>query len=539
MKKVINKYINILTILIFTLMFLCHGFFSFKTYIKAQDQFMENSLSFLLSNSDKSDFVETLDNFYKSNKNLSLLYRNKDGKDLYSSENFDKDLYEKLKDRADKNKVIKNLIEDSIFIYQENFGPSLVILKKENIAKSLNYFDFKYYFFAFMIFILFNNFFVSELVKKIILPSKKTKLSQEDVAIIKDLEKFFKNYDNKNLTKGKNDQIFQSGFFDVKNITDNMEEGFIFFNRKGVIEIINEAAKNMLDIDKSYDLENLFDCDDYKLALKETRLLSKGKNIDIKVKNKDIKLFIDPIFDGDDFSYIVLAIDNSETKRAELMRREFSANVSHELKSPLTSINGYAELIATGFAKDKDIVKFAQIIYKEGNRLLGIIDDILKLSKLDEKNFEQARSQINVRDVCNSCIYKFKNLSDKKSLTIENKVEDFTVRTNESLFTDLITNLYENAIKYNKPGGKISLTSKKIDNKYYLMVSDTGIGIKAEDVDRIFERFYVADKSRSRSLKSTGLGLSIVKHICDYLNYDIKVSSIYGEGSTFTLIMHD
>lgn len=539
MKKLISKYMNILTIIIFALIFILHGYFSYKNHIKAQNEFMQNSLSFLLSKREDPNFRESLESFSDSNKDLSVYYVDSNGNDVFVSDNFDKVLYGEIKDGKTNSRIIENVIEDTIYLYEEEVDNTLVILKKENVAKSLDFFDFKYFFFAFMVFILLNNFFVTKLVKEILSPSKKSNLSADDVGIIKDLQVFFKNYEDKDLGPGKHEEILQSTLFDIKNITDNMEEGFIFFNNKGVIEIINEAAKNMLDIDKSYDLENLFDNDEYRLALKETRLLSKGKNIDIKVKKKDIKLFIDPVFDGYAFSYIILAIDNSESKRAEMMRREFSANVSHELKSPLTSINGYAELIATGFAKDEDIVNFAQIIYKEGNRLLRIIDDILKLSKLDEKNVDQGRIQVNVRKVCESCIDKFRNLSDQKSLIIENEVKDFTIQTHESLFVDLITNLYENAIKYNKKGGKITLKSKSEDDKYYLMISDTGIGMKQDDIDRIFERFYVADKSRSRTAKSTGLGLSIVKHICDYLDYGIKVTSTYGEGSTFTLILHD
>lgn len=544
MKKIINKYINIFTIVVFILTFFLHGYFSYKTYIGTQREHLENSLSFLSYEEENPDFIDTLDKFSKENKDLSIAYLDKSGNKIFTSKNFDRDLYEKLGDTKNSKYIEKKFIGESILKYEKKGSNSIVLLKKESIGEKLDYFDFKYFFFAFMVVILANNFFVMKLVEKIFEPvgkkiSKKDKLSSDDIMLIKDLEAFFENYKNKDLGPGKKEEILQSRIFDIKNITDNMEEGFIYFNSKGVIKIINEAAKNMLSLDKASDLENLFDNDNYRLALEETKLLSKGKNIDIKIKDKDIKLFIDPIFDGQDFSYIILAIDNSESKRAEIMRREFSANVTHELKSPLTSINGYAELIATGFAKDKDIVKFAQIIYKEGNRLLAIIDDILKLSRLDEKNFDQVRSYMNVRDVCESCIKKFQYLTDDKSLIIENKVEDFSIRTHESLFVDLVTNLYENAIKYNKKAGKITLTSKIEDDKYYLSISDTGIGIKKDDLDRIFERFYVVDKSRTRTVKSTGLGLSIVKHICDYLDYDIKVTSKYGEGSTFTLIMHD
>ena len=217
------------------------------------------------------------------------------------------------------------------------------------------------------------------------------------------------------------------------------------------------------------------------------------------------------------------------------MRREFTANVTHELKSPLTSINGYAELIATGLVKNDDIKKFGQIINEEGNRLLNIIDDILKLSKLDEENLEEGRNEINIKNVVESCIQRFKRLTDKKNIKIVNEIDDIFIRTHESLFTDLITNIYENAIKYNKVNGQIAIKYIKDRRFIKLIIEDKGIGIKKEDLSRIFERFYVADKQRTRTLKSTGLGLSIVKHICDYLNYDIKVESKYGYGTRFII----
>lgn len=543
MKKIINKYINILTSLIFILAFFGHSYFSYKTYIENQRLSMESSLDFLSSKKDEEDFFETLDEFSREKKDLSIAFFAGDGKELFMTESFNNDIYQAYGKKDSKEVLIRKIFKDSVFIYQTQNQENLVLIKEVNIGKKLDYFQIKYFLFVFMLVILANNFFVGKLVERIFKPvkniSKKDKLSSDDIELIKDLEKFFKKYENKDLGPGKKEEVLQSRIFDVKNITDNMEEGFIYFNNQGVVRIINEAAKTMLGVDKTSKLESLLDDQDYKDALEETKLLSKSKDIDIKVKDKDIKLFIDPIFNGQSFSYIILAIDNSESKRAEMMRREFSANVTHELKSPLTSINGYAELIATGFVKDEDIVKFAEIIYKEGNRLLDIIDDILKLSKLDEKNFDQKKTLVNVRGVCESCINKFQNLSDKKSLTIVNEVEDFSIRTQEGFFVDLITNLYENAIKYNKDGGKIILSSKKIDDGYKLSIEDTGLGIKKDDLDRIFERFYVADKARSRNMKSTGLGLSIVKHICDYLGYDISVESVYGKGSRFILFIKE
>ncbi|MDU6065097.1 MAG: ATP-binding protein, partial [Anaerococcus sp.] len=299
----------------------------------------------------------------------------------------------------------------------------------------------------------------------------------------------------------------------------------------------NKAAKELLNIKKDKKLENLVENDAYKFAIRETKLLKKGKNIELNLDDLSLKLYIDPIIDKEIVSYIIIVIDNSKNKKAEIMRREFTANVSHELKSPLTSINGYAELIATGLAKNDDIKEFGKIINEEGNRLLNIIDDILKLSKLDEENLAEGRTSVNIKNVVDQSISRFKRISDKKNIEIENNMDDLYIKTHESLFTDLISNIYENAIKYNKVNGKISINYEKDDMGIKLFIEDRGIGIKKEDLPRIFERFYVADKQRTRTLKSTGLGLSIVKHICDYLNYNIKVESEYGFGTKFTIFI--
>ena len=206
-----------------------------------------------------------------------------------------------------------------------------------------------------------------------------------------------------------------------------------------------------------------------------------------------------------------------------------------QIKAMIENDGVNAELIATGLVKNDDIKKFGQIINEEGNRLLNIIDDILKLSKLDEENLEEGRNEINIKNVVESCIQRFNRLTDKKNIKILNKIDDIYIRTHESLFTDLITNIYENAIKYNKVNGQIAIKYIKDRRFIKLIIEDKGIGIKKEDLPRIFERFYVADKQRTRTLKSTGLGLSIVKHICDYLNYDIKVESKYGYGTRFII----
>ena len=350
-----------------------------------------------------------------------------------------------------------------------------------------------------------------------------------------DVGKIYRNLLNKNVRLEKKVSMLTRKIDQLKAMTSNMEEGFIIFDSKGKVDMMNESAKTLLNKDENVHLENLINKKEYLLAVKEVKLTSKSRSLSIDVNNYHLKLFIDPISEDWKMGFVVIVIDYSETRKAELMRREFSGNVTHELKSPLTSINGYAELIATGIAKDKDIREFAQIIYEEGNRLLEIIDDILKISRLDERDFELSKTQIDLKDEMDTIIKKFAQSSDKRGIRVINRLDNFKIYSQKSLFVDLLSNIYENAIKYNKEGGEIEIYSILEASSIKVFIRDTGIGIANSDIKRVFERFYVVDKSRDRKVKSTGLGLSIVKHIADYLEMDISLESTLGEGSTFII----
>lgn len=350
-----------------------------------------------------------------------------------------------------------------------------------------------------------------------------------------DVGKIYRNVLNKNIKLEKNISTLKRRLEGLKNITSNMEEGFVVFDAKGDVEMMNDSAKKYLNTNESVRIDKLIDDKEYKLAFKEASILSKPKSLSLDLNNYHLKIFIDPIYEDGNMGFVVIIIDNSESRKAELMRREFSANVTHELKSPLTSINGYAELIATGIAKEEDTKKFAQIIFDEGNRLLQIIDDILRISKLDERGVELERTYVDVKVEMDTIVDKYKHLSNKKNIHVINRLSSYSVYTVKSLFVDLLSNIYENAIKYNKEDGSIEISSMLLGDSLRIFIKDTGIGIASYDLERIFERFYVADKSRDRKVKSTGLGLSIVKHIADLLGLKISLDSILGEGSTFII----
>ena len=534
MKKIIEKNINIITSSLIIVIFIIFSLFSYQRQTKAQDEFVENSLSFFAFGEIDGNKVK---NFKKSYK-YDLLVKDEKEKVIYNT-GIDKNIIKnyEFEDIDIVKKSKKNYLGYERKIFAKKSHDKIFAIEFYNTSFLLYLFKRIYMLiFAIIFALIINKFFTNSLYEKLINQFKEKINDKKDFEDLKDNPK--KYLDRLINEKGKIEDEnlkLKTRIANIEKITSNMEEGFIYFDKDGNIVIINDAAKNLLNINRENKLDNLIDNEDFKLALRQTRLLKKGKNLDLDLDEISVKIFLDPVIDEVIVSYIVIVIDNSKNKKAEAMRREFSSNVSHELKSPLTSINGYAELIATGLAKDDDIKKFGQIINEEGNRLLNIIDDILKLSKLDEENLQEGKTIVNIKNVVDQSINRFKRISEMKNIKVENKVCDINIKTHESLFTDLVTNIYENAIKYNKTNGQITIKCEKNKKNIKLIIEDRGIGIKKEDLPRIFERFYVADKQRTRTLKSTGLGLSIVKHICDYLNYDIKVESKYGYGSKFII----
>lgn len=534
MKKIIEKNINIITSSLIIVIFIIFSLFSYQRQTKAQDEFVENSLSFFAFGEIDGNKVKNFKKSYKydllvKDEKEKVIYNTGIDKNIIKNYEFeDIDIVKKSKKNylGYKRKIFAKKSHDKIFAI-EFYNTSFLLYLFKRIYMLI---------FAIIFALIINKFFTNSLYEKLINQFKEKINDKKDFEDLKDNPKKYldKLINEKGKIEDENLKL-KTRIANIEKITSNMEEGFIYFDNNGNIVIINDAAKNLLNINRENKLDNLIDNEDFKLALRQTRLLKKGKNLDLDLDEISVKIFLDPVIDEDIVSYIVIVIDNSKNKKAEAMRREFSSNVSHELKSPLTSINGYAELIATGLAKDDDIKKFGQIINEEGNRLLNIIDDILKLSKLDEENLQEGKTIVNIKNVVDQSINRFKRISDIKKIKVENKVCDINIKTHESLFTDLVTNIYENAIKYNKTNGQIIIKCEKNKKNIKLIIEDRGIGIKKEDLPRIFERFYVADKQRTRTLKSTGLGLSIVKHICDYLNYDIKVESKYGYGSKFII----
>lgn len=225
-----------------------------------------------------------------------------------------------------------------------------------------------------------------------------------------------------------------------------------------------------------------------------------------------------------------------EHDNQDAMRRDFTANVSHELKTPLTSISGYAELIKTGIAKNDDVVRFAGKIYDESQRLVTLVGDIIKLSQLDGKDIQVEYAKVDLYALCESVVSQLELSAQKKNITISLKGDRVELNTAVKVVEEIIFNICDNAIKYNKPGGTVDIKVRQCVDGVELSVKDTGIGIDPDELEHVFERFYRVDKSHSKEIGGTGLGLSIVKHGVKFLGASLTMESEVGKGTVIRIV---
>lgn len=319
---------------------------------------------------------------------------------------------------------------------------------------------------------------------------------------------------------------------------ENMDEGLILLDAKNNIISINPAAKKIFGATDEC-LGKDFLVVERNLSVGNTikEAMEKGKaEMILKRYGLDYQLGVSKIESaGKTLGAVLLAVDVTEKNNAERTRREFSANVSHELKTPLQSIIGSAELMENNLVKEEDMPRFVGHIRKEAERLVKLVEDIIRLSWLDE-NRDMEMELVDLRDIADETKEALENTAKEKNVTINVSGENIKLHGVRSLLYEIVYNLCENGIKYNKEGGKVDITLSKEAGKDILVVEDTGIGIKEEQQSRIFERFYRVDKSRSKETGGTGLGLSIVKHAAMYHNADVTLESTEGQGSKFTVI---
>ena len=255
----------------------------------------------------------------------------------------------------------------------------------------------------------------------------------------------------------------------------------------------------------------------------------------LEVGGRSLQLLANPAGqEGEAAGAVILVMDTTEREQREALRREFSANVSHELKTPLTSISGFAELMKSGVVAQKDVMDFSQSIYDEAQRLIHMVEDIIRLSELDETELHRETGPIDLYDFCRREVERMRPEADRRGVTLSLQGEAATVQGNAQILGELVYNLLDNAIKYNKPQGSVTVTVTP-GKRVRLRVEDTGIGIPKESQSRVFERFYRVDKSHSDDVSGTGLGLSIVKHAAQFHRARVELQSTEGKGTAITV----
>lgn len=349
-------------------------------------------------------------------------------------------------------------------------------------------------------------------------------------------------------------------------LTEHMREGFLVLDRNEKILSYNMAAVELLEASKEIDYtgQNIVSFDRNRNVREAVQEALKGvrSQRDLELGDRIYRILANPIIIEDvvkdetavrqapkDVSVpeeqvdgvIIIVLDETEKEKREQLRREFTSNVSHELKTPLTSISGVAEIIMNGIVKPEDIPEFAKNIYEEAGRLIDLVNDIIFLSKLDEETVAYETEEIHLRELAKQVKERLKIPCKNKEAAIHIVGEDIVMEGIPSMIEEVLYNLCDNGIKYNKQGGKVAVTLHSVMedgiSKAVITVEDTGIGIPSEEQERIFERFYRVDKSHSKAIGGTGLGLSIVKHVVLLHHGNIGIKSEAGNGTTITVVL--
>ena len=323
-------------------------------------------------------------------------------------------------------------------------------------------------------------------------------------------------------------------------ITENMTEGFLVIDNQANLLTYNSAALKLLDIT---DVQ-----EGTVLMLNRTKgfrdtvqrvLTGEHSESTINIDDKHYNLIANPVYENDRvIGAVIVILDVTEYTNREKMRSEFTSNVSHELKSPLTSISGFAEIMMAGDVPGETVVDFSKTIYKEAQRLISLVSDIIKISELDEKNSGFEQEPVELFELSKSVTERMKPVAEKRNITLNVLGGTAKVMGVSKILEEMIENLVDNAVKYNKDNGTVDVIITSSDNTCELVVRDTGIGIPQSEQSRVFERFYCVDKSHSKLVGGTGLGLSIVKHGAMFHGAQIKLESTEGKGTSISLIFN-
>lgn len=322
-------------------------------------------------------------------------------------------------------------------------------------------------------------------------------------------------------------------------ITDNMREGFLVLDADGLVLSYNSSATRLLQPEKPLDGHNIRDLTDEPDFLESLHGAQEGEHVEslVPLHGRICQLFANPVYQESTLTGIVLVLlDVTEQQEREGLRREFSANVSHELKTPLTSIAGIAEIMKSGMIAPSDVPHFAGKIYDESQRLIQLVRDIIRISQLDENNIHDTPVPVELKECAARNLSLLESAADAADVTLHLEGGEAVIQAVPAILDEMVYNLCENAVKYNKPGGSVTVSVRSDAAHVTLEVADTGIGIAPEHHSRVFERFYRVDKSHSKEIGGTGLGLSIVKHGAAFHHAQVELESALDKGTTVRII---
>ncbi len=391
----------------------------------------------------------------------------------------------------------------------------------------------------FVIAIILSAFLASRLSKKIVKPLNELNLDKPlDNNGYDELSPLLRRIDTQQKEISRQSEELRQRQNELEVMTSAMSEGIILLNNRGTVLSINKAAAKLFGTDCFCIGEDIVSIN---RSLELAQLLNRAKNGEHSERVVELgcgryQMMASPVISNNIVSGIVLLIlDVTEKEKAEQLRREFTANVSHELKTPLHTISGSAELLVNGMVKSEDIPIFLKRIYSETQRMIQLVEDIIRLSHLDEGAEDMKWDMVDLYAVAEETINSLADEAESNGIKFELYGETVLISGIRQLLQEIIYNLCDNAIKYNCRGGSVSVGVKNENEFAILTITDTGIGIPAEHQERIFERFYRVDKSHSKEIGGTGLGLSIVKHAAKLHNAEIELHSIVNKGTEITI----
>ena len=359
-----------------------------------------------------------------------------------------------------------------------------------------------------------------------------------DTNIFPEISPFINRIKRQKLTIDENYKEIARERDTINTILKNMRESLVIVDENKNLLTVNDSAREIFNSKRDILGENIINLirDEEILKMADEALEGKSTEAITRIGNRDYKCYVNPVFEDKRVrGLLILFIDETEEIRALRLREEFSSNVSHELKTPLTSISGFSELLVNDLVEDKDKEGFYKLIYNDSKRLLSLVEDIMKISGLENAG-DYDKEEVDLREIISEILKGYEGLIEEKNIKV-NFEGDGSLFENRTMIWELFSNLINNGLKYNKEGGRLDIKISEEEENYKVLIADTGIGIPQEDLARIFERFYRVDKSRSRRVGGTGLGLSIVKHILQNIDGKVKIYSQLGKGTTFELLL--